>query len=181
MEIDLSHTLDEQKHKQNFLINLNSFSDTQYTFVTHRVAEQRGSFTNIVHNAVMEEMQERYSLTPLLLYPDGVAYLCRKGKPPAIDGATITAIAERVAGTINAMTSEGFQQFIRPMNMGITVDNKCLELNLPFGELLTAMYSIIQRRMVKPDKVERLATDSIKRTRALLAKRGIVERTGRQH
>ncbi len=52
--IDLSHSLDEQRHKTNFLFQLNSASDTQYTFFTHRVAEQRGSFTNIIHNAVIE-------------------------------------------------------------------------------------------------------------------------------
>lgn len=173
--IDLSHTLDEQRHKTSFLFQLNSASDTQYTFFTHRVAEQRGSFTNLVHNAVMEEMRERFNLSALLLYPDGAAYLCPRNKQPTIDDDTIVAIAERVAATLNDMTSQGFREFIRPINMGITVDRKCLDLNLPFPTIFDAICTIVQKRVIKADKLQRLADDSIKRTQKLLAKRHTAE------
>lgn len=169
--IDLSHRLDEQRHKTNFLFQLNSASDTQYSFFTHRVAEQRGSFTNIVHNAVIEELRERFGLTALLLYPEGAAYLCQRGKQPTIDDSAIVGIAERIARSINEMTSEGFQQFIRPINMGITVDRKCLDLHLPFGAIFDAICTIVQKRVIKADKLQRLADDSIKRTQKLLEKR----------
>ncbi len=171
-EIDLSHSLDEQAKKAAFLHHLNSFSDTQYIFVTHRIAEQRGSFTNLVHNAVIAEMQERFALTPLFLYPDGVAYLCPRAQRAAVvpDESVIAGIARRVAATINEMTSEGFQAFIRPINMGITVDPKCLDLQLSFATLLNAIYSIIQKRTIKADRLQRLTDDAIKRTHEILAK-----------
>jgi CRISPR-associated protein Csc3 len=169
--IDLSHSLGEQRHKENFLVQLNNVSDTQYTFVTHRVVEQRGSFTNIVHNAAIEELRERFGLTALLLYPDGAAYLCPRGRSPTIDEATIVAIAERVAASLNEMTSKGFQQFIRPINMGITVDRKCLDLNLPFTTIFDAICTIVQKRVLKADKLQRLAEDAAKRAQKLLEKR----------
>ena len=169
--IDLSHSLDEPRHKANFLFQLNSTSDTQYDFFTHRVAEQRGSFTNIIHNAAIEELRERFGLAPLLLYPEGTAYLCPRGKQPAIDDAVIVAIAERVATTLNQMTGQGFREFIRPINMGITVDRKCLDLNLPFATIFDAICTIVQKRLIKADKLQRLGDDSIKRTHKLLEKR----------
>lgn len=169
--IDLSHTLDEPTHKDNFLFHLNSFSGTQYKFVRHRVAEQRGSFTNIIHNAAIAELQARFDLTPLLLYPDGVVYLSPRQHEFVIDDDTRVAIARRITGIINDMTSEGFREFIRPINMGITIDPKCLELNLPWATMLAAIDNIIQKRSIKPDKLVRLAEDATNRTRALLAKR----------
>ncbi len=170
--LDLSHSLDEQRHKDNFLVQLNNFSDTQYTLISHRIAEQRGSFTNIVHNAVIEEMQERFGLSALLIYPDGAAYLCPRGAQPEIGDDVIASIAGRLAATLNAMTSAGFQQFIRPINMGITVDRKCLDLGLSFAAIFDAICTIVQKRIIKPDKLQRLSDDSVKRTRKLLEKRG---------
>ncbi|WP_110515527.1 type I-D CRISPR-associated protein Cas10d/Csc3 [Herpetosiphon llansteffanensis] len=169
--IDLSQTLEEQRHKDQFLHSINTFSNQQYTFWRHRVAEQRGSFSNIIHNAVVEEINQRFGLIPLLYYPDGVAYLQPKGHKPTLDSTVRSAIAARVADTINEMTSAGFREFIRAINMGITVDRKCLELNLPFAKILAAIDAIIQRRMVKADKMQALNEASIKRTRELLAKR----------
>lgn len=172
--VDLSHSLDEQRHKTNFLVQLNSVSDTQYAFFTHRVAEQRGSFTNIVHNAVIAEMREHFGMHALLIYPDGAAYLAPRGAPPETDDATVVAIAGRVAATINEMTSVGFLEFIRPINMGITVDRKCLDLNLPFATIFDAICTIVQKRAIKADKLQRLREDSIKRTAKLLEKRSAV-------
>ena len=169
--IDLSHTLEEQRHKEQFLHSINTFSPQQYAFWRHRVAEQRGNLTNIIHNAVAAELSERFGLVPLLYYPDGVAYLKLKATSLQPEPNLYPAIAARVANTINSMTSAGFREFIRAINMGITVDRKCLELNLPFAQILAAIDTIIQRRTVKDDKLQALSQASIKRTRDLLAKR----------
>jgi CRISPR-associated protein Csc3 len=172
--IDLSHSLGEQRHKESFLYQLNSASQVQYTFFTHHITEQRGSFTNIIHNAVIDEIHEHFNLNALLIYPEGVAYLCPRNRTPTIDENVITAIAKRVAAVLNEMTSAGFQEFIRPINMGITVDKKCLDLNLSFAQIFDAICTIIQKRQLKEDKLQRLASDSIKRSEKLLEKRGAV-------
>lgn len=171
--IDLSHTLAETRHKETFLHHLNSVSAVQYSFVAHQVAEQRGSLSNIIHNATMAELESRFGLIPLLLYPEGVAYLCPRGRAPAFDDDLRAAIARRAAGTVAEMTAAGFQAFIRPINMGITVDRKCLELGLPFRRIFETVAQIVQRRAYKADKLQQLAADADARTREALAKRGL--------
>ncbi len=171
--IDLSHTLAETRHKETFLHQFNSVGPVQYSFVTHQVAEQRGSLTNIIHNAAMVELEARFGLIPLLLYPEGVAYLCPRGREPAFDDDLREEIARRAAGTVAEMTSAGFQAFIRPINMGITVDRKCLELGLPFRRIFETIDGIVQRRPYKAEKLQQLAADAAARTREALAKRAL--------
>lgn len=169
-KVDLSHTLAEQRCKKDFLDQLNAISATQYTFVTHRVAEQRGSFTNILHNAAMEELHTRYRLEPLLIYPDGVAYLCPRDSIPTVNDALLDAIATRAAQFINTMNSEGFEQFIKPANMGITIDHTCLDLGIPFERLFGVVEAKIEKRPYKADKREQLATDATRRMRETIEK-----------
>ncbi len=168
--VDLSDTLEEQRHKDIFLYELNVASETQYTFVRHRIAEQRGSFTNIMHNATIAVLKERFGLVPLLLYPEGVAYLCPRGQEPAMDETLFSAIAARAAEVINTMNSEGFESFIEPANMGIKIDRKCLELGIPFARLFGVVEAKIEKRAYKADKREQLARDALRRTREAMAK-----------
>ena len=50
--IDLSKTLEEQAKKVDFLRELNQILDVQYQFVYHKVSEQRGILTNLIHNEI---------------------------------------------------------------------------------------------------------------------------------
>jgi CRISPR-associated protein Csc3 len=168
--IDLSHTLDEQTHKATFLSHLNQFAlgaDTQFTFYTHRLDEARGALTNIFHNAISDELRERYQLIPLLLYPDGIAYLCRRGQEPLIDQGVLEHIAARAAGELSRMTGQSFEEFIEVRPLGIKVDAKCLELGRPFDDILSTIDTIIQRRSFKHGE---LAQKARERTRASFAK-----------
>jgi CRISPR-associated protein Csc3 len=162
--IDLSHTLAENKLKADFLGHVNAYlADSalqtqdkgrplQYEFFTHRLTEQRGILTNVVHNAIAAELHERYGLVPLLYYPDGIAYLVEKGQAPTIGDDDLAQMAGRVAQTISRVTAAKFRDFIRPAPAGIKVDGKCLELGVPFDDILREIYNIIQRR--NPDPVE---------------------------
>ena len=74
--IDLSKTLEERAKKQDFLKEINSlFDNVQYKFVYHKVSEQRGILTNLLHNEIVKYLEAEKDLLPLLYYPDGVAYL----------------------------------------------------------------------------------------------------------
>lgn len=171
-ELDLSQRLDEQAKKASFLHHLNSFSPTQYVFLTHQVTEQRGSFTNIIHNAVVTELQARFDLLPLLLYPDGVAYLCPRAQHATLswDDTVLDAIAQRVADTLNTMTGQDFAAFIKPGNVGIKVDQKCLDLGISFAHILAVITTIIEKRPYAADKIEQLTLDAIRRTRERMRK-----------
>lgn len=79
--IVLSRTLAEKAHKKSFLDHLNAHlaavgEGRQYTFITHRLAEQRGLLSNVLHEAIAAEMEETHGLLPLLYYPSGLC--CKK-------------------------------------------------------------------------------------------------------
>jgi CRISPR-associated protein Csc3 len=155
--VDLSHTLEESTLKADFLGHLNAYladsrRSMQYEFFTHRLTEQRGILTNVVHNAMAAELRERYGLIPLLYYPDGIAYLVEKGQLPAIGDEDLARMARRIARTISQVTTAKFRDFIQPAPAGIKVDAKCLELGVPFEDILREIYNIILRR--SPDAAE---------------------------
>ncbi len=127
--VDLSHTLEENTLKSDFLGYLNVYladsgQPVQYEFVTHRLTEQRGLLTNVIHNAIAAELRERYELIPLLYYPDGIASLAKKGHVPIIGEDDSARMAQRVAQTISMMTATKFRQFITPAPSGIKLDGK---------------------------------------------------------
>ncbi len=155
--IDLSHTLEEQTHKADFLGHLNAYlaesgQPIQYEFATHRLTGQRGVLTNVIHNAIVADLGEQYRLIPLLYYPDGVAYLVEKGREVNIGADDVARMGTRIATAISRMTSGKFEDFIRPTPSGIKVDAKCLELGVPFQNVWREVYNIVQRR--NPDPVE---------------------------
>ena len=162
--IDLSHTLEEQKFKAGFLGHINAYladsnRPVQYGFVTHRLTEQRGILTNVIHNDIAAELRERYGLIPLLYYPDGIAYLLEKGKSFSVEDDDVMHIAQRVSRTISRMTAAKFSDFIQPAPSGIKVDKKCLELGVPFEDVLREIYNIIQRRTPDPIELDAKARD----------------------
>ncbi len=166
--VDLSHTLEEQAHKADFLGYLNAYlADSglpvQYDFVTHRLTEMRGLLTNVIHNAVVAELQESYGLVPLLFYPDGVAYLIERGKKLAIGPDDRRRMARRIAETISGMTEAKFRDFISSIGQGIKVDSKCLELGVPFARIWREIYNLVQRRRFAPADLEHKARERAKK------------------
>ena len=117
--VDLSHTLEERTHKQEFLRNVNAYlADSgqarQFRLFTHRLAEQRGILTNVIHNAIVEELSARHLLLPLLYYPDGVTYLGEKGQLVDISKDDLIRMGTRLAAIISNLTTARFQEFILP-------------------------------------------------------------------
>lgn len=149
--VDLSHTLDERTHKQDFIGYVNAYlADSghaqQFRLFTHRLTEQRGILTNVIHNAIVEDVTAQFGLTPLLYYPDGVAYLAEKGQEVAVDAEDLARIGANVAGVIAGLTTGKFDEFIRSTGQGIKVDGKCLELGVPFRSIWREIDNQVQRR-----------------------------------
>lgn len=157
--LDLSHTLDEWRtHKDAFLSHFNAVCDnTQYEFFTHRLTEHRGLLTNIIHNSISQELQGRYQAMPLLLYPEGIAYLVEKGARLSVDDDALASIAARIADAIQAMTRQRFDDFIEVRPLGIRINEKCLELGIPFSDLMQAVRSLIERRRLDAAEIRQKA------------------------
>jgi len=165
--IDLSHTLGERRHKTTFLKRLNEVTDAQYEFVTHKTSEARGILTNLLHNVIVDYLKDK-GLTPLLFYPDGVAYLQELAHPINITDADISAIGLRVVEIVESKTRTGFADFISNGPQGIKVDEKCLALGVPFRDIFHEVHNIIARTVYtkstasKPARYETM-TDSVRR------------------
>jgi len=162
--VDLSHTLEESTLKADFLGYLNAYladsgQSVQYEFATHQLTEQRGILTNVIHNAIAAELRERYGLIPLLYYPDGIAYLTKKGHASVISDDDLARVAHRVAQTISKVTAAKFREFINSTGQGIKVDAKCLELGVPFEDILREIYNIVQRRSPDPAELDAKVRD----------------------
>lgn len=167
--VDLSHTLEERAHKANFLGHLNAYLtdsrlSVQYEFVTHSLTEGRGILSNVIHNAIVAELQENHGLMPLLFYPDGVAYLIERGREMGIGPADRRDMAQRIAEAISSMTEAKFREFIQSTGQGIKVDAKCLELGVPFGRVWREVYNLVQRRNFDPADMERKARERAARS-----------------
>lgn len=166
--VDLSHTLEERSHKATFLEHLNAYlADSglpiQYEFFTHRLTEMRGLLTNVIHNAIVDELRESHGLIPLLFYPDGVAYLIERDRGVNIGPEVRQRMAARVAKALSSMTGTNFRDFIRSTGQGIKVDPKCLELGISFSRIWREIYNLVQRRNFDPADLDRKARQRTER------------------
>lgn len=145
--VDLSKTLEECAKKQSFLKEINNlFDDVQYKFVYHKVSEQRGILTNLIHNEIVKYLETEKDLLPLLYYPDGVAYLVDQNSDVYITTDEITAIGNFVVDSIEEKTRGEFSKFIQGSPAGIKVDEKCLSLGLSFQQIWNEVWNIISER-----------------------------------
>lgn len=154
--IDLSKTLEERVKKRDFLIEINSvFDDIQYKFVYHKVSEQRGILTNLIHNEIVRHLESEKDLLPLLYYPEGVAYLVDRNRDVRITADEIAGIGNAVVHNIEAKTRGEFIKFIQGSPAGIKVDEKCIALGVSFAEIWNEVRNIIsERKYVANAKVD---------------------------
>lgn len=145
--VDLSKTLEERAKKQSFLKEINKlFDDVQYKFVYHKVSEQRGILTNLIHNEIVKYLETEKDLLSLLYYPDGVAYLVDQNSDVYITTDEITAIGNFVVDSIEKKTRGEFSKFIQGSPAGIKVDEKCLSLGLSFQQIWNEVWNIISEK-----------------------------------
>ena len=155
---DLIHALDDKPQKQvELLHNINAACDTmQYTLVSHRIDEQRGILTNVLHNAVVATLSDAMGLIPLLFFPEGVAYLAPRGKELGLTDSLRHRMGERAAQSVATMVGSNFRDFISRRPAGLQVDPKCLDLGISFGSedgLLNEMHRLVQRAPFDLDQV----------------------------
>ena len=144
--IDLSKTLEERPKKRDFLFEINSICDIQYKFVYHKVSEQRGILTNLIHNEIVKYLESEKDQLPLLYYPDGVAYLVDQDRDLRITTDEIAGIGNAVVHNIESKTRGEFIKFIQGSPAGIKVDEKCIALGVPFAAIWNEVRNIISER-----------------------------------
>lgn len=163
--IDLSKMLEERAKKQDFLKEINSLPGVKYKFVYHKVSEQRGIFTNLIHNEIVRYLEKEKDLLPLLYYPDGVAYLVDEDRDVQITQDEVITLGNRVIGRIKGITCDEFRKFITPGNQGIKVDEKCLALGVSFAEIWNEVRNKINRKKYNIDGMNAKCLERLKKAR----------------
>ena len=89
-------------------------------------------------------MARKKGVLPLLYYPDGVCYLAPTLQQISITETELDQIGTLVAEFLEAQTRGSFESFIKAGPQGIKIDQKCLELGIPFRQLWMRVDAIIQ-------------------------------------
>ncbi len=155
--VDLSHTLNERSHKDDFLFHLNTFSDVQYEFCRHVVTEDRGLLSNVIHEGIVAHLRDDLDLIPLLFYPEGVAYLSPRGQDLQLTAYDLTQMGKRIAAAVSTMTSDKLPDFVESKPGGIKIMPKCLDLGLPFADIWRVAFSRVQARNLDAASIEEKA------------------------
>jgi CRISPR-associated protein Csc3 len=140
--LDLSHTLSEHKHKQGFIAVINAVSGRRWRWVTHRLGENRGVLSNIIHNSVVAYLQDRHIhngqtvIVDLLYYPDGVAYLLPEREQFTWSDTDTADVALLVAKAIAQKQISRLDQFIKPKPIGIKVADAAIDSGATYTEIM---------------------------------------------
>ena len=167
--IDLSKTLEESAKKQDFLKEINNLHDIKYKFVHHKVSEQRGILTNLIHNEIARFLETKKNLLPLLYYPDGVAYLVDENSDVRITQDEVITIGNLVIGRIKEITCDEFRKFIASGPQGIKVDEKCMALGVSFSEIWNEVQNKINRKKYNVDDMNARCLERLEKARDKLS------------
>ncbi|ETR70261.1 MAG: hypothetical protein OMM_08941 [Candidatus Magnetoglobus multicellularis str. Araruama] len=83
----------DKKHQALRLINQH-VHDFQYDYTWHYFSDNRGLYTNFIHNVIVAEYQKQGAI-PLLFYPEGVWYLKNRNHDILIEPETIALLIQQ--------------------------------------------------------------------------------------
>ncbi len=125
-DADLSKDFSEINKRTKFLFNLNSFakkSNKSYQLISHKVLEQRGILTNLLHKNIQEYLQEEFNAIPIFLYPEGTYYLVPSTQKVEISQDGKKAIGIKVKNNLDKLKKAKFDEYIgKDQTQGIKVD-----------------------------------------------------------
>ncbi len=150
--LDLSHTLAEPDHKAAFLRSVNAIAEQPWRWETHRLGENRGLLSNIIHNCVVAYLRDRHPrIVDLLYYSEGVAYLLPGGEQFSWSVADTEAVAQRVAQAVAGKQGASISQFIKASPAGIKADRAAIEGGASYNDILWEMRRIVERKSYKEE------------------------------
>ncbi|MCL4545360.1 MAG: type I-D CRISPR-associated protein Cas10d/Csc3 [Chloroflexi bacterium] len=150
-----SRTLEETVCKNRALDILNAASSgRRFHWLIHRVAEQRGLLTNLIHNCAAAYVHQRFAATDLLRYPDGIAYLVPEGTLLRWEESDVQALARQVEDRLAELQRRDLSKFIRGASQGITVDAAAFASGASIEQMFEVIAAIALRRTFKADWID---------------------------
>lgn len=141
--IALATNFSDSQYIEKALIELNSVLSEQYEIGWHRLSEQRGILSNIVHFVTSSHLKE-HGWHMLALFPEGTYYLKVAGLQLPDNSKQEIAIA--VEKRIKSFSTAKFEDFIQAKPLGITIDSQVLNMGVPVHKIWEKVDSIIESR-----------------------------------
>ncbi len=143
--LDLSHDLDESRHKETFLHELNvAANGKRYYFIHHRLAESRGILTNLIHQAISDYVRRRIGSAALLHYPEGTIYVMEAGSMIEWTASDDEALVCAVEQALQRLQSRSVEQFVKKAQNGYRVDAAALESGTSSQAIMALMREKIE-------------------------------------
>lgn len=145
---DLSKDFSEKNKKEEFLFNVNTFAknkNVQYKLISHKVLEQRGILTNLIHKNIMEFIQKTYNSIPMFLYPDGTYYILNSNQKIDSNSDIKIDIAKKIKNNLDILKKSKFNEYIgKDQTQGIKVDSGIIPL-----ATIDEIFSIVDYKIQK--------------------------------
>ncbi len=142
----LARSFSNKKHLEKGLFELNSITDVEYELVWHRLSEQRGLLSNVIHQECSIVLQDN-GLHLLLLFPEGNYYLKAIGLK--LDEHLPKEIANKVDKRLKSFSSDRFEDFIQAKPLGINIDAQVIEMGLSPNKIWGRVEEIIENRQTR--------------------------------
>lgn len=153
--LDLSTNLSEVRNKEKFLACVNqASSERRWAWTWHRLAENRGILTNVIHNALVGIMRDRFDAVPLLYYPDGVMYLVPAETQLAWTDSDVVTAAGAVAASLARLQREDLAKFITPTKDGIKVAPQAFGSGAALAEILDLVVARVDGKAYSDKDIE---------------------------
>lgn len=141
--IALAQRFSDKQHLEKGLTELNAVLPQQYELAWHRISEQRGILTNVIHLMTAKFLQE-HGWHMLTIFPEGTYYMKPVGSVLPEDASY--RIARSVVQRLKALSAKKFEDFIQAKPLGISIDAQVLDMAVPMHKIWERVDAIIESR-----------------------------------
>ncbi|MEW6732808.1 MAG: type I-D CRISPR-associated protein Cas10d/Csc3 [Acidobacteriota bacterium] len=155
-QADVARKFSDHRKREQVLSSLNAASNQQYRWEWHRLSEYRGPFSNLIHNAVIAEMEAQLGAKPFLHYGEGTFYLVPSSAPATLQGNTYSQIAIRLSKTVKRLKGGNAADFVAGSPTGIKINPEIFTTGLSLRDAFNAAAKMILARQFKGEKISEM-------------------------
>ncbi len=160
--LDLSHHFHEKDQKEKALRILNGqIRDFQFEYTWHYFTDNRGIYTNLIHNSIADIYREKRAV-PLLFYPEGIWYLVSKGSQVSV---LPYDVVRQLNQEIDKMSLKDPSKSLSYAKVGFKFSQNPFELGLSADTIMDILVEAITNRKDKvyTDKYQAVNSESGKK------------------
>lgn len=165
-QAEVARKFTDTRKQEQVLSRFNAASDTQYKLQWHRLSEYRGPFSNLIHNAVIEEMENSFSAKAFLNYAEGTFYLVPANQEKQTDQDIYNNVANLLAKRLKKLKGGNASDFVTGSPLGIKINPEIFTTNLTIEDaFIAASNNVVLKRPYKLDSIKEMEAKAIRRAK----------------